>query len=159
MVCCTILLICVATGFSGEKLSYFSGIWMLDKDLSEGVNNQLFMGSISIELKGDSLTTIRNYETEWGESYPVKETLSLDGREYSQTAHGLPRKVSGKPSADGKSLILNVYVRWNGDSGPIDINTVETWNIDQDKTVLTLEFESSWSGGENQGMRYYNKSE
>jgi hypothetical protein len=135
----------------------FSGEWKLNKEKTVLTDNQLFLSGITIHLKSDSLLTTRVYENGNGEQYPFDENLSLDGKECKIIIYDMPRtSTATRSDADGSVMIASTTT-FNGNNGSEDMIAKETWKIDKDGQMLTLEFTNKMSGNEITGTYYYSK--
>ena len=135
----------------------FSGEWKLDKGKTVLADNNLFLSGITLQLKSDSLLTTRVYENGNGEQYPFDEPLSLDGKECKIFIYDMPRttKVS-RPDGD-KSLMFESSTIFQGNNGADTLSAKETFRIDNEGKVLTMNFTNKSSAGEVVGTNYYNK--
>jgi len=137
----------------------FSGEWKLNREKTVLADNQLFLSGVKIQLKSDSLLTTRIYENGNGEEYTFDENLALDGTENKIVIYDMPRtsKVS-KSETDG-SLIIESTTTFNGEYGTEDFVAKETWKVDGEGKLLTIDFTNKMSGNETIGTNFYNKAE
>jgi len=154
----TILLIFIITSFTAfSQTEGFSGEWKLNTEKTVLEQGQLFLSKVTVIVKSDSLLTTRVYEDGNGSEYPFDENLSLDGKESKITIYDMPRtsKVI-KSSTDGSFLIESATL-FNGPNGEDSLTAKETWKVDKEGTLLTVEFTNTMSGVETKGTNYYNK--
>ena len=137
--------------------SDFSGEWKLNKEKSVLADNQLFLSSITIQLRSDSLLTTRVYENGNGEQYPFQENISLDGKDCKIVIFDMPRTSTATVSNADKSIMIASTTTINGDNGPVDMNAKETWKVDSEGKMLTLDFTNKMSENETIGKYYYDK--
>ena len=151
-------LIFITTSFSsyGQKAD-FSGNWAIDRSKIATTDNQLILVKINIKTKGDSLLTVRVYETSDGQQYPFNENVSLDGKENKITIYDMPRKAKASWSAQDASLIFESTTTFNGDSGPANLVTKETWKLDPSKNGLSIESKNTLPQGETTGTFFFKR--
>jgi hypothetical protein len=137
--------------------SDFSGEWKLNKEKSVLADNQLFLSGITIQLRSDSMLTARVYENGNGEQYPFQENISLDGKDCKIVIYDMPRTSAATVSGADKSLMIASTTTFNGNNGPEDMTAKETWKVDSEGKMLTLEFTNKMSGNETTGKYYYDK--
>ncbi|MGC1391832.1 MAG: hypothetical protein WA816_12415 [Bacteroidales bacterium] len=135
----------------------FSGEWKLNKEKTVLADNQLFLSSVTIQQRSDSLLTKRVYENVNGEEYPFNENLSLDGKDCKIVIFDMPRTSTATISDADKSLIISSTTTFSGNSGPEDMIAKETWKVDNEGQLLTLVFSNKMSGNETTGTYLYNK--
>jgi hypothetical protein len=135
----------------------FSGEWKLNKEKTVLADQQLFLSKIRIDLKSDSLRTIRVYENGNGEEFPFKESVSLDGKECKITIYEMPRTARATKSEADNSIIIETTTTYNSDNGPANFTSKETWKVDNEGKTLTIGFINKMSGAESTGTNYYNK--
>jgi len=141
---------------SGQKAD-FNGSWKLDASKSTLPQFPVILVRIDVTIKGDSLFTERFYDTGDGQVYPFTENLTLDNKEYLITIYDMPRKTKATLSEGGLSLESSIVI--NGNSGPEDFISKETWNADAGNKTLSINFKNSTSAGEETGVFLFNKSE
>jgi len=137
--------------------SNFSGEWKLNKEKTILADNQLFLSKVSINLKSDSLLTIRVYENANGEGYPFEEKLSLDGKESKIVIYNMPRTTRASRSNTDGSIIIESTTTFQGNNGEDNLISKETWKVDSEGKTLTIGFTNKMSGGEIVGINYYIK--
>lgn len=135
----------------------FSGEWKLNKEKSVLTDSQIFLSKITIQLKSDSLLTTRVYENSNGEEYPFEENLSLDGKECKIDIYDMPRASKATRSDAEGSIMIGSTTTFNGGNGQEDMTAKETWKLENDGQLLTLEFTNTMSGNESTGKYYYDK--
>lgn len=146
--------------FAGKKKVNFSGKWVLDKEKTELAENSIFLAEISIKQVGDSLFTVRTYESDYdGGIYPFDEDLTLDGKEYEIYIYNMPRTASAIWSEKGKGIIINSKVTFYGDQGDVDIISRETLTLEKKGTLLLINFISKTGDEETEGTLYFRKEE
>ncbi|MBE3084653.1 MAG: hypothetical protein IMZ64_00365 [Bacteroidetes bacterium] len=153
-----LILFAITFSFSalGQRAN-FSGEWKLNKEKTVLADNQLFLSRVTIQLKSDSLLTIRIYENANGEEYPFEENLFLDGKEYKIVIFDMPRTTKASRSDTDGSLIIESTTTFNGNNGEENLTAKETWKVDDEGETLTIGFTNKMSGGETVGTNYYNK--
>ena len=135
-----------------------SGEWKLNKEKTVLADNQLFLSRITIQLKSDSLLTTRVYENGNGEEYPFDENLSLDGKECKLVIYEMPRtSIATRSDTDG-SIKIESKTTFNGSNGEEDMTAKESWKLESDGQMLTLEFTNKMSGNESTGTYYYSRA-
>jgi len=135
----------------------FSGEWKLNKEKTVLTDNQIFLSGITIQLKSDSLLTTRVYENGNGEEYPFEENLSLDGKESKIIIFDMPRTSKATRSDTTGSIKIESTTTFNGNNGSEDMTAKETWKVENEGQMLTLEFTNKILGNETTGTYYYNK--
>lgn len=151
------LTIASALQVSGQKAD-FNGSWKLNIAKSTMVEYANLV-RIDVQIKGDSLLTERYYDTGDGQEYPFTEKLTLDGKEYNITIYDMPRKSKASLSDPDGSVIFESTTTFNGDSGPEDFVSKETWTTDAANKILTISFKNKMSGEETEGAFILNKVE
>ena len=150
-------LIFLFTLSSYGQMTDLSGDWALDRTKSDIVGNQIILVKISIKVKGDSLLTLRVYETTDGQQHPFNENVSLDGKECKIYIYDMPRKAKANWSGQDASLLFESTTTYTGNSGTADITIKENWKIDTSKNNLTIDFKNIFPEGESSGTFYYNR--
>lgn len=157
--CLVVVLFVVASAFAGNNKNSYSGVWKLNKEKTPPTNSRLFLSQISFTLKGDSLSTVRTYENENGETYPFDEKLTMDGKEYKIEVYNFPRKASAHWSEKDGFLVINSVTTFSGDSGQQDFILSEIWKLDEKGTSLDVEFTTKLPTGDVKGTFNFKKSE
>jgi hypothetical protein len=134
-----------------------SGDWMLDRDKTESVGNQIFLAAIAVVQKQDSLLTVRTYENEYGEQYPFDEPLTLDGREHKITVYDMPRTTKAMWAEDGNSIVIISTTVYYGDSGTVEFHVSEKWYLAEEGALLCNEFTSKWGEQEQTRTFFFRK--
>jgi hypothetical protein len=152
-----ILLVLVPVFMASAQKANFSGEWKINKEKLTNVDNQLVLSKITIQLKPDSLLTTRVYENGMGEEFPFDENLTLDGQECKIVIYEMPRTSKASLTTDGAITIASATTFY-GNSGQEDMVAKETWKIDNEGKILTLEFSNTMSGVETTGTYFYDKA-
>lgn len=153
-----ILFFFILTSFSAyPQTAGFSGEWKLNTEKTVLEAGQLFLSKVTIQVKGDSLLTTRVYENGDGGEYPFEENLSLDGKESKITIYEMPRTSKVIKSTTDGSLVFESTTIFNGQYGEDSLTAKETWKVDGEGKMLTIEFTNTMSGTEIKGTNYYNK--
>jgi hypothetical protein len=135
----------------------YSGEWKFDKEKSTAWNNRLFLSKITVLQKSDSLFTNRVYENEYGEQYPFKEDLPLNGKECEIVIYDMPRKAKASLAAGDGSLNFESTTTFYGNNGADDVKTTEHWRTENSGKTLKIDYSTSYSGGTSSGTHYFNK--
>lgn len=135
----------------------FSGEWKLNKEKSTALNDQLFLSKMTVLQKNDSLFTNRVYENGYGEAYPFRENLSLNGAESKITIYDMPRKAKALLSENNKSIAFESITTFYGNGGADDLKTKETWSVENGGKTLKMDYSTSYSGGTTEGTLYFDK--
>jgi hypothetical protein len=135
----------------------FSGDWKLNKSKSMIQNSQLFLSRINVIQKSDSLLTTRVYENEYGEEYPFKENLSLNGKECKIVIYDMPRKSIASFSASERSIHIESTTTFYGNNGTDDLKSKETWKTENGGKTLSILFTTTYSGGTLNGTHYFDR--
>jgi hypothetical protein len=151
------LTIASALQVTGQKAD-FDGSWKLNIAKSTMVEVANLV-RIDVQIKGDSLLTERYYDTGDGQEYPFTEKLTLDGKEYNITIYDMPRKSKASLSDQDGSVIVESTTTFNGDSGPEDFVSKETWTVDTANKILKINFINKILGEETEGAFILNKVE
>lgn len=153
-----LVLVSVLTAFSAYSQSQkFNGEWTLNTEKTTLPDNQLFMAKVTVLLKGDSLITTRVYQDGMGSEYPFDEKLSLDGKESKITIYDMPRTSKATKSAADGSLSVESNTTFYANGGEDNLKAIETWKVDSEGKVLTVEYSNTMSGTEIKGINYYKK--
>jgi hypothetical protein len=147
LIATVLLLILPAQSVMSQKPD-FSGQWTLNKEKSVLTDNQLFLSS---------LLTTRVYENGNGEEYPFEENLSLDGKDCKIVIYDMPRTSKATRLDSDGSISITSTTTFTGNGGSEDMIAKETWKVDNEGKVLTLEFTNAMSGNETTGKYYYTK--
>ena len=150
------LIITTSNFATGQKVD-FSGDWTLDKEKTVLANSQILLSKISIKITSDSLLTLRVYESENGDEYPFVENTTLNGNESKIVIYNMPRRSKAYWSDKDESLIFESVITYTGNNGTDDISMIETWKIDKERKILTIDYTNKSSGGEYSGTNYYKK--
>jgi hypothetical protein len=140
----------------GQSLP-FSGEWKFNREKSTAINNQLFLAKITVLQKSDSILTTRVYENEYGEQYPFKENVSLNGKECKIVIYDMPRTASASLSSGNKLLNFESTTTFYSNSGSDNLKTKETWSIQNGGKTLKIDYSTSYSGGSTTGVQYFDK--
>ena len=151
------LLLALSSVNSNAQDNSFSGEWKINLQKTQLGEAQLYLSGIRILLKGDSLKTTRTYTDVNGSEYPFDEPLTLDGKEYKIYIYDMPRKAKASRSASDGSIAIETTTTFNGNSGPEDLVSKESWKVESDGQTLTMTFTTKMSGGEFPGVYYYSK--
>lgn len=153
-----LLLLIAASSFSAfAQKSGFDGEWKLDKAKTVLADNQLFLSKITVQLKSDSLLTVRTYENANGEEYPFEENISLDGKDCKITIYDMPRVSKASKSGTDGSLMVESKTTFQGNNGEDNLIAKETWTADSEGKTLTIAFTNKMTAGEAAGISYFNK--
>jgi hypothetical protein len=134
----------------------FTGEWKLNKEKTVLPDNSLFLSKITIQLKSDSLLTVRVYENSNGEEYPFEENISFDGKDCKIVIYDMPRTSKATKEADG-SVNVESKTTFQGSNGEDNLIAKEVWKVDNDTKMLVLNYTNKSSGGEVPGTSYFNK--
>lgn len=153
-----IVLFVIVTSYQAfSQNTKFNGEWTLNTEKTTLPENQLFMAKVTVLVKGDSLITTRVYQDGMGSEYPFDEKLSLNGKESKITIYDMPRtSKASKSSADG-SLSVESNTTFYANGGEDNLKAIETWKVDSEGKVLTVEYSNTMSGTEIKGINYYKK--
>jgi hypothetical protein len=152
----SILFLLPAVTIFGQKAD-LSGEWKLNKEKTVLADSQLFLSGITIQVKSDSLLTTRVYENGNGEQYPFDEKLSLDGKECKILIYDMPRTTKIARSDNDGSIRFESMTVFQGYNGTDTLSAKETFKLDNDGKVLTMNFTNKSSAGEVTGINYYDK--
>jgi hypothetical protein len=153
-----VLAIALSIQLSAQKTD-FNGSWKLDMTKSALVEYSPVLVRIDVRINGDSLLTERYYDTGDGQEYPFTENLTLDGKEYPITIYDMPRKSKAVLSDPDGFVIVESNTTTNGNGGPEDFISKETWKADTANKILTISFKNNMSGDETEGAFVFNKIE
>jgi hypothetical protein len=152
------LAIGISVNTSAQKAD-FNGTWKLDMTRSTLTEYTPVLRRIDVKIVGDSLLTKRYYDTGDGQEYPFTENLTLDGKEYNITIYDMPRKTKASWSDQDRSVLVESTTTFDGDSGPEDFKSAETWKADKANKTLAINFKNNVSGNEAAGALIFRKSE
>ncbi len=152
------ILFFTVAAFSGNSQSKsLNGDWKLDMEKTTLSDGNLFLSKITINLRNDSLLTVRTYQNANGEEYPFSENLALNGKDAKITIYDMPRTSKATKGADGSVLIESVTTFY-ANGGEDSLTTKETWSIDAEGKVLSMVYTNKMSAGEASGTSYFNKT-
>ncbi len=153
-----LVILIITSSFSAiAQKDNFSGKWNIDKEKTVLPDDQLFLASVSIEFRNDSLFSSRTYENSYGEQYPFDEIVTLDGKDCKITIYDMPRTTKATRSKADGSVNLESKTTFYGNYGEEDLLAKETWKVDKKGEVLTIEFTNTMSGTETKGTNFYQK--
>lgn len=149
-----LILIMFASSFSAScQKPGISGEWKINKEKTVFGDSQLFLSRVSIVLKSDSLLTKRVYENINGEEYSFEENLSLNSKECNIVVYDMPRTTKALKSNTDESFIIESVTIINGEN----YSSKETWKVDSEAKILTIDFINKMSGVETIGKSYFSK--
>lgn len=157
-----VLLLVFAIAFSFRSSAQnadINGTWKLDRTKSTIVEYLPVLVRIDIQIKGDSLLTQRYYETSDGQEYPFTENVSLNGQECNITIYNMPRKAKASWAEQDGSLIVESTTTFNGQNGPDNFVSKETWKADSANKTVTMTYNNNISANESSGTMVFNKAE
>ena len=93
-----------------------------------------------------------------GEQYPFDENLSLDGKDAKIVIYDMPRTSKVTKSASDGSLSFESTTTFNGQYGEENLVAKETWKIDPEGKLLTIDFTNKMADNETTGTNYYNRA-
>jgi hypothetical protein len=134
-----------------------TGEWKLNTEKTVLADNQLFLSGIKVMQKNDSLLITRTYQNSNGDEYPFDENLSLDGKESKITIYDMPRTSKATKSADDGSILIESTTTFSGQNGDENLISKESWNVDSEGKLLTINFTNKMSNGTVTGTNFYNK--
>jgi hypothetical protein len=152
-----VLLVFLPSLILSAQKADISGDWKLNREKSTIADNQLYLSKITIQIKSDSLLTTRVYENGMGEEYPFDEKLSLDGKDCKIVIFDMPRTSTATRTADG-AFAISSATTFNGNNGQEDMVAKETWKMDNEGKMLTLNFTNTMSGSEFKGTYFYERT-
>ena len=156
----SLFLIIITSSFSVFcQNASFAGEWKLNKEKTVLADNQLFLSGVKIQLRNDSLLTTRIYENGNGEEYTFDENLSLDGKESKIVIYDMTRTSKALKSETDGSLIIESTTTFTGEYGEENFIAKETWKVNSEEKMLTIDFTNKMSGNETTGTNFYNKTE
>jgi hypothetical protein len=135
----------------------FSGEWKLNTQKTNLGETQLYMFSIRILIRNDSLLTTRTYKNVSGEEYPFDENLSLKGTEGKIVIYDMPRTAKASCSDADGTMTFESTTTFNSNGGTEDLVMKESWKVENDGNTLTINLTSKSSEGEQNAVFYYDK--
>jgi hypothetical protein len=155
-----LLVFAIASSFrSSAQNADINGIWKLDRTKSTIVESLPVLVRIDVQIKGDSLLTQRYYETADGQEYPFKENVSLNGQECNIIVYNMPRKTKANWAEQDGLLIVESTTTFNGQNGPDNFISKETWKADTANKTVTISYKNNISTSESAGILFFNKAE
>ena len=153
----TVMLSMTAMLNAQAQVPSFSGEWKFNREKSTAVNNQLFLSNLTVQHQNDSLLTTRVYQNQYGEQYPFRENLPLNGIENKIWIYDMPRTSKATLSArDGKLNLESVTTFYNN-SGSDNLKTQEVWSVENEGKTLKIAFTMSYSAGTFTGAQYFDR--
>ncbi|MBN2632766.1 MAG: hypothetical protein JXR66_04355 [Bacteroidales bacterium] len=143
---------------SGQKAD-FRGTWKLDLSKVPVTGSFPVLKKISVNIKGDSLLTERFYDTGDGQIYPIKENLTLDGKEIANIVYDMQRKAKATWKEKDLTIIHEATTTAQTYEGPIDFKSTETWSVNSENNILTISFLNTFRSEESKGAFIFNRSE
>ena len=153
----TVMLFMTAMFTLKAQVPSFSGEWKFNREKSTAANNQLFLSKLTVQHKSDSLLTNRVYENQWGEQYPFRENLPLNGKESKIWIYDMPRTSKASFSARDGKLNLESVTTFYDNSGSDDLKAQEVWSIENEGKTLKIDFTMSYSAGTFTGTQYFDR--
>jgi hypothetical protein len=152
-----LLLFAVSLFTANSQSKSFIGEWKLNKEKTVLTDANLFLSKITINLRNDSILTVRTYENANGEEYPFTENMPLNGKETKMTIYEMPRTSMATKSADG-SLQIKSVTTFQGNGGEDNLTTDELWKIEADGKSISMNYSSKMSAGVATGVSYFTKT-
>jgi hypothetical protein len=153
-----LILFSIMTVYSAlSQSTKFNGEWTLNTEKTVLPDNQLYLAKVTVMLKGDSIITARVYQDGMGSEYPFEEKLSLDGKESKITIYDMPRTSKATKSATDGSVLIESSTTFNNNGSEDNLKAIETWKVDAEGKILSVEYSNTMSGTETKGINYYNK--
>jgi hypothetical protein len=153
-----IILLFILPSFSSlAQKPEFSGEWKLNTEKTVLADNQLFLSGIKVMQKSDSMLITRTYQNSNGDEYPFDENLSFDGKESKITIYDMPRTSKATKASDDGSILIESTTIFSGQNGDENLVSKESWNVDSEGKVLTINFTNKMSSGTVTGTNYYNR--
>jgi hypothetical protein len=153
----SILLVVTCSFSANSQNPDFSGEWKLNREKTVLADDQLFLSEIVVRIKGDSLYTTRFYQDGNGQVYPFDENLTLDGKECKIVIYDMPRTSKASRVSSNGAIIVESKTTFYGNNGEDNLNSKETWKIENEGPTLTISFINNMAAGEVSGTNYYNK--
>ena len=145
-----------ATTYAGDKVD-FSGEWTLNEDKSEmGEGRFRPSATLKITQAENSLVTERTRTGRDGQERKMRDEYTLDGEaKLTETERG-STKSTASWSEDGKTLTINSYRKMTREGQTFEITTLETWELSDDGSALTIKSSISSPRGERSIVLVYN---
>ncbi len=152
-----LILLYPATTYAGDKAD-FSGEWTLNEDKSEmGEGRFRPSATLKITQAENSLVIDRTRIGRDGEQRKIKDEYTLDGEaKLTETERG-STKSTASWSEDGKTLTINSHRKMTREGQTFEITSVETWELSDDGSALTIKSSISSTRGERSIVLVYNK--
>lgn len=108
----------------------FEGIWRIDLDRSDPINQQGLKldGSYTLALDGENVAITRTF-VGGGQSQDVTWTLVTDGKPHEIPGMRAPRKARAKWKKD--KLSVSYTLSMDTPRGAFDLDITETWSINK----------------------------
>ncbi len=136
-----------------------TGTWKLDRDKSTIPPNSPLLIKIKVQVKGDSLLTLRVYDTGDGNEYPFDENVTLNGKEYELNIYGMPRKTKAVAGETDGIITVESVTTFEGSTGPEDFVSRETWKPDKGNNSLSISYKNKSPEGEAEGTLFFTMEE
>jgi hypothetical protein len=136
-----------------------TGSWKLDREKSTIAPSTPLLIRIKVQVKGDSLLTVRVYDTGDGQEYPFDENVTLDGKEYELNVYNMPRKTKASVNESDGLITVESVTTFEDSNGPQDFVSKETWKADKETNLLSISFKNKTPDGEAEGILYFTKEE
>lgn len=158
LVMITVIAVVSSFNLSAQKQD-FNGTWKIDRAKSNLSEYYPTMITLTVQVKDNSLSTERIYDTGDGQEYPFTENLTLDGKEYKIVIYEMPRKTKATWSDQDGTIKLGSITTFSGSGGSADFISDETWKVDKTAKTLTISFVNKNDQGEITGAFIYNKAQ
>lgn len=150
-----------STSITFAQNSDFSGIWTYNESKSKMPEMGFRMAASKITVSQDNLAlkTERVSRGRDGEERITNESITLDGKECENVVFQDIKRIStAKWSTDEKSLIIQSSMTFERNGEKREIKSSETWNLSDDKSILTIEATSDSRDGEVKATLVYEKA-
>jgi hypothetical protein len=153
-----LIMLCMTAMLASQaKSPSFSGEWKFNREKSTSANNQLFLSKLTVQHKSDSLLTTRVYENQYGEQYPFRENLPLNGKECKIVIYDMPRTSKATLSAGDGKLNLESVTTFYGNSGSDNLKAQEIWTTENEGKTLKIAYTLTYSAGTSTGTQYFDR--
>jgi mannan endo-1,4-beta-mannosidase len=133
----------------------FSGTWLLNEEKSESNGKAGLLGGSAfykmiVDQDNDLLFVKKFTVSEWADDEITNEEIQLDGAEMKSVFFNTPRTSKASWDNDSKSLKISTQSKMNRGGQTTEINSSETWSLQDGGRVLKIvQTSTGFRGGAN----------
>jgi mannan endo-1,4-beta-mannosidase len=137
----------------------FSGEWIIneEKSLFDNIGASSLPYKIAIAQDGLELSISRTVVLEYADDRIIEERLALDGKEYRSEFMNFPRISTAQFNEGGDTLVINSKVTMPRGNQTFEMDSKETWTLEEQGAILSIQQYSSSPWGERNIRMVFNR--